>query len=364
MGFKCGIIGLPNVGKSTIFNALTCMQVEASAYPFCTINPNTGIVPVQDERLENIQKIMGSKKMTPTTLEFVDIAGLVKNASKGEGLGNQFLSHIQGVDAIAHIVRCFVDENISHIAPSLDPVRDAEIVNIELILKDMEIVDRALERVAKTLRVGDNKSKEEYELLKWIQGNLAQEIPIRDIDLDKIQRQLIRSLNLLTIKPMFYIANVDEEHLINNPWHQKLESYAKEQHSECLQFCGKAQAEIAQLDPESQNEFLQEMGLDESGLKKVIRTGYNILDLITFFTANENEAHAWTVESGTNVQKAAGKIHSDFETGFIKAEVIKYKDLIEFSSETKAREHGLAAIHGKEYIVEDGDVILYKFRSK
>lgn len=364
MGFKCGIVGLPNVGKSTIFNAITSMQVEASAYPFCTIDPNIGIVPVQDERLKNIQSIVGSSKMTPTTLEFVDIAGLVKNASKGEGLGNQFLNHIQGVDAIAHVVRCFLDENVVHIDPTLDPIRDAEIVNLELILKDIEIIDHALERSGKLMRHGDKGIKEEYELLKLIQGNLSQAIPVKVIDLNEAQHQMVRSLNVLTIKPMFYIANLDEEHLINNPWYQKLKAYSEQQNCRCLQFCGKAQAEIAQLDSESQQDFLQEMGLDELGLNKVIRTGYEILDLITFFTANENEAHAWTVERGTNVQKAAGKIHSDFEAGFIKAEVIKYKDLIEFRSTSKVRERGLAAIHGKEYIVEDGDLILYKFRAK
>ncbi len=363
MGFKCGLVGLPNVGKSTIFNALTSQQVAASNYPFCTIDPNIGIVPLKDERLEIIGEIVGSAKVTLTTLEFIDIAGLVKGSSQGEGLGNQFLNHIQGVDAIAHVVRCFEDENVAHSSAQLDPVSDVEVVVTELILKDLEIVERRLAKLSSAVKSGDQKLKEQHRIFLEIQQGLSKGIPLKKMDLTLPAKELIAELNLLTIKPAIFIANVDENTLQNNPYAEKLEDYTEQQNELCVVICGKVQEEISQLDPESQKEFLDEWSLDELSLDKIVRAGYKVLNLITFFTANRNEAHAWTIPRGTHVQKAAGQIHSDFEKGFIKAEVIKYEDLIKQGSEAKVKEQGLIAIHGKNYIVEDGDLILFRFHS-
>jgi len=360
MGFKCGLVGLPNVGKSTIFNALTALQVPASNYPFCTIDPNVGIVPLKDDRLETIGKIVGSAKITLTTLEFIDIAGLVKGASKGEGLGNQFLNHIQGVDAIAHVVRCFEDENVAHVSPQLDPISDIEVVMTELILKDLEIVERRLAKLNTASKSGDQKLKEQRSIFLEIQAKLSQGSPLKTIDLATEVREIIAELNLLTIKPAIFIANVGEENFKDNTYAQKLQEYANQMNEPCVIIYGKVQEEISQLDPESQQEFLREWGLDELSLNQIVRAGYQVLNLITFFTANKNEAHAWTIPRGTLVQQAAGKIHTDFEKGFIKAEVIKYEDLIKYGSEAKLKEHGLVAIHGKDYIVEDGDLILFR----
>lgn len=361
MGFKCGLVGLPNVGKSTIFNALTSQQVPASNYPFCTIDPNVGIVPLQDERLENIGKIIGSAKITPTTLEFIDIAGLVKGASTGEGLGNQFLNHIQGVDAIAHVVRCFDDENVAHTSDRLDPVADVEVVMTELILKDLEIVERRLAKLNVAVKSGDPKLKEQQKILSEIQQGLSDGIPLKRINFSAQAMDLVNEINLLTAKPAIYIANTDEHDPANNRFAHQLEKYTAQQNEPCAVICGKVQEEISQLDPASQLEFLSEWGLDELSIDKIVRAGYEVLKLITFFTANKNEAHAWTIPGGTFIQKAAGKIHTDFEKGFIKAEVIKYEDLMKFGSEAKLREHGIAAIHGKDYIVEDGDLVLFRF---
>lgn len=361
MGFTCGLVGLPNVGKSTIFNALTALQVPASNYPFCTIEPNIGIVPLKDERLDTIGRIIGSAKITPTTLEFVDIAGLVQGASKGEGLGNQFLNHIQGVDAIAHVVRCFEDENVAHVRPQLDPIADVEVVMTELILKDLEIVERKLARLNTAMKSGDQKLKEQRQFFLEIQQKLSQGIPLKQLPLTSETREMVSELNLLTLKPAIFIANVGEENMDDNRYAIRLQEYARQTNEPCVIVYGKIQEEISQLDPNSQQEFLQEWGLDELSLNQIVRAGYQVLNLITFFTANKNEAHAWTIPRGTLVQKAAGKIHSDFEKGFIKAEVIKYADLIKHGSEAKLKEHGLIAIHGKDYVVADGDLILFRF---
>jgi GTP-binding protein YchF len=362
MGFKCGLIGLPNVGKSTIFNAMTNLGVEASAYPFCTIDPHFGIVPLEDERLDNVHRLIGSAKKTPTVLEFVDIAGLVQGASKGEGLGNQFLSHIGRVDAVAHIVRCFEDPNVSHPYETFDPVRDAQIVTTELILKDLEIVEKRLSKSRTAAKSGEQKFKKEAEALEPMREHLTSDHEIRTMGLDDTQNQLQREMNLLTAKPVIYIANVDEKHLRKSPLVKALSDYAASFKSPCIPFCGKIQAEIAELDQKDQLEFLQAMGLDETGLQKLVKAGYEVLDLITFFTANENEAHAWTVPRGTLVHKAAGRVHTDFETGFVKAEVIKTDDLIEHGSTKALHDMGLVAIHGKDYTVEDGDLIFFRVK--
>ena len=362
MGFKCGLVGLPNVGKSTIFNAMTNLGVEASDYPFCTIDPHFGIVPLEDDRLDSIHRIIGSAKKTPTILEFVDIAGLAQGASHGEGLGNQFLSHIGQVDAIAHIIRCFEDPNISHSYKILDPVHDAQIVTTELILKDLEIVKRRLSKSRTSSKGGDPKFKKEISALEPLHQQLSSNSEIRNITLDKNQRNLVREMNLLTVKSVIFIANVDETHLHESPLVKTLSDYAASQNSPCIPFCGKVQAEIAELDQKDQLEFLQAMGLEETGLQKLVKAGYGILNLITFFTANENEAHAWTVTRGTSIQKAAGKVHTDFEEGFIKAEVIKVTDLIQHGSSKTLHDLGLMAVHGKDYIVEDGNLIFFRIK--
>lgn len=360
MGFKCGLVGLPNVGKSTIFNALTAQQAAASNYPFCTIEPNVGIVPLKDERLEKVGEIIGSAKVTPTTLEFIDIAGLVKGASKGEGLGNQFLNHIQSVDAIAFVVRCFEDENVAHTSSVLNPVEDADIVITELILKDLEIVERRLSKLRQAIKSGDPKMKQQLEMLTKIEQQLSQGIPLKEMALSDFEKEMIHEMNLLTIKPAIFIANVDENDGEKNPYANELKQYAAKLSEPCVLISGKVQEEISQLDSDSQQEFITEWGLEELSLDKIVRAGYEVLNLITFFTANENEAHAWTVPRETQVQKAAAKIHTDFEKGFIKAEVIKYDDLINSGSEAEVKHRGLIAVHGKDYIVEDGDLIFFR----
>lgn len=360
MGFKCGLVGLPNAGKSTVFNAITNLGVEASAYPFCTIEPHFGIVPLEDERLDKIHNIIGSLKKTPTVLEFVDIAGLVEGANKGEGLGNQFLSHIASVDAVAHIVRCFEDPNVSHPYKTLDPVRDAKIVTMELILKDIEIAERQIAKHRTAAKSGDQKSKKILAVLETLLQHLSSEKEIRIMETNEEEKNIIRQLNLLTAKPVIYIANVDETHFKQSPLVKSLNNYADSIGSSCISFCGKAQAEIAELDQKDQIEFLKAMGLEKTGLQKLVKAGYDALNLITFFTANEKEAHAWTIPQGTQVQKAAGKVHTDFEEKFIKAEVIKTEDLIKHGSVKILHDLGLVAIHGKDYVVEDGDLIFFR----
>ncbi len=357
MGFSCGFVGLPNAGKSTIFNAVTSQRVEASAYPFCTIDPHHGIVPLRDRRLEALQKVVGSARIVPTTLEFVDIAGLVRGASTGEGLGNQFLSHLGRVDAVAHVVRCFEDQNVSHPSGGLDPAADADLVTTELILKDLEIVENNFKKLKTAARTGDSGARKEAAVLEELSARLSEGKEIRRLQLDDETWALSRRLNLITAKPLFFIANVDENHLHQSPLVEALERHARAVGTGCISFCGKTQAEISELDHEDQLVFLREMGLDETGLQKLVRTGYTVLNLITFFTANENECHAWTVSKGATVQEAAGKVHSDFEKGFIKAEVVPAEELIRQGSLKNMHEQGQVSAHGREYIVRDGDLI-------
>jgi GTP-binding protein YchF len=360
MGFKCGLVGLPNAGKSTVFNAMTNLGVEASAYPFCTINPHFGIVPLEDQRLDFIHKTIGSVKKTPTVLEFVDIAGLVKGASLGEGLGNHFLSHIAVVDAVVQVIRCFDDPNVSHPYETLNPVRDAQIITLELILRDIEIVQRTLSKLKTRAKSGDPIMKKQMTALEPMLEHLSQEREIRTLNLNDRQTAFIREMSLLTAKPVIFVANVDESHLVNSPLVKSLTDYAQTIDVICLPFCGKVQSEIAELDQADQLEFLRAMGLQETGLQKIVKAGYQVLNLITFFTANENEAHAWTVPRGSLAQDAAGRVHTDFEKHFVKAEVVHYSDLDAIGSLKGVHDMGLAAIHGKDYQVEDGDLLLFK----
>jgi ribosome-binding ATPase len=362
MDITCGIVGLPNVGKSTLFNALTAGTAEVANYPFCTIEPNISIVPVRDDRLNLLGEIYNPRKITPTVLEFFDIAGLVKGASKGEGLGNQFLHHISEVSAILHIVRCFRDDDVVHLDGSVDPKRDIETVETELILKDIETVEKRLSSAAKKAKSGERSIKEEvifYEhVLEHLSGGrLARYFNVRDID-----QTLFKSLCLLTAKPVLYIANFDEEeYLKGNGTVEIIRSIAAEESASVVTICSKLEAEIAALSPDEQTVFLADMGIGEPGLHKVIREAYALLDLITFFTCNEKEVHARSLRRGSNAFDAAGEVHSDFQRGFIRAEVIRSEDLIRLGSESAAKEKGVMALHGKEYIVQDGDVVYFRF---
>ena len=362
---KLGIVGLPNVGKSTLFNSLTKAGAESANYPFCTIDPNVGIVTVPDHRLKLLGDMYQSKKVTPAVIEFVDIAGLVKGASKGEGLGNQFLSNIREVDAIVHVVRCFEDSNIIHVDGNINPLRDIETINLELIFSDLEILERRIVKVEKAARMDKTLAKE-LELLKKIKalledGKLAKNIELEDED----EAALFASYNLLTSKPVIFAANVAEDELAddaaNNTGVKAVREFAAETGSEVFVICAQIEQEISELDDEEKAMFLEDLGLQESGLDKLIKASYKLLGLISYLTAGEDETRAWTIKVGTKAPQAAGKIHTDFERGFIKAEVVNYKDLLEHGSLAAAREKGLVGMEGKEYVVKDGDVILFRF---
>ena len=362
---KLGSVGLPNVGKSTLFNSLTKAGAESANYPFCTIDPNVGVVAVPDERLKLLGDLYHSKKVTPAVIEFVDIAGLVKGASKGEGLGNQFLSNIREVDAIVHVVRCFEDSNVVHVDGSVNPLRDIETINLELIFSDLEILERRIAKVAKGARM-DKEQAKELAMLERVKERLEDgKLAIGFETEDEDEEEYFKNLNLLTAKPVIYAANVGEEDLANdgadNAGVQAVREYAKETGSEVFAICAQIEEEISELDDEERQMFLDDLGLKESGLEKLIRASYHLLGLMSFLTSGEDETRAWTIKQGTKAPQAAGKIHTDFERGFIKAEVVNYKDLLENGSLAAAREKGLVRMEGKEYVVQDGDVILFRF---
>ncbi|MBA4602878.1 redox-regulated ATPase YchF [Thermoactinomyces mirandus] len=364
MALATGIVGLPNVGKSTLFNAITQAGAESANYPFCTIDPNVGVVDVPDERLEKIAEIVHPQKITPTSFRFVDIAGLVKGASQGEGLGNKFLSHIREVDAIIHVVRCFEDENITHVAGKMNPAGDIETINLELVLADLETVEKRLDRVARTRKSGDKEAIHEYDILVRLQKALADGKPARSVELDADERKTIKSLNLLTLKNMLYAANVSESdiaHPEENPYVQQVMEIAAEEGAEVVPISAQVEAEIVELEGEERKMFFEELGLKSSGLDRLVAAAYRLLGLITYFTAGEKEVRAWTIREGTKAPQAAGVIHTDFERGFIRAEVMSYADLMSAGSVAGAREKGLLRLEGKDYIVQDGDIITFRF---
>jgi GTP-binding protein YchF len=362
---KLGIVGLPNVGKSTLFNAITKAGAESANYPFCTIEPNVGVVAVPDKRLDVLEKMYNTKRKVYTSIEFYDIAGLVKGASKGEGLGNKFLSHIREVESIVHVVRCFDDGNVVHVEGSVDPIRDIETINLELIFSDLEMLERRMEKSVKLARSGDKNAKAEYELMERVKAQLELNLPVRTLELTEEEEVFVKSLFLITSKPVLYACNVSEDDLMSgnpeNDYVKKVKEYAEIENSGVMIVCARLEEELSGLEEEEKAEMLSEYGLDESGLDKLIEASYKLLGLMSYLTAGVQEVRAWTIKAGTKAPQAAGKIHSDIERGFIRAEVVGYDDLVTCGSEAKAKEKGLFRLEGKEYIMKDGDVVNFRF---